>query len=343
MWTVAMNYDSGSQEKIDARKVSIRFASLFFDALGVVLTPFAATIAALHARGGAIRLPLSYKIWDWFGLQPVSHHYYQPIFNVHDLPSHTWTDLDPMVGVNFQVEQQIELLSHFAQYASELESFPISLDNASILSYCYENPNYSSGDAEIFYSMLRHTKPRRIIEIGSGFSTRIAKAALEKNKQDGFTAKHICVEPYEMRWLEDLGVDEIIRSKVENVDLSIFDQLEENDILFIDSSHVIRTGGDVVVEYLKILPQLKKGVIVHIHDIFMPYDYPQNWIQEHRRFWDEQYLLQAFLAFNSAYEVTLASHYLSRKYTENFDNACPVYARKYRKLPVSSFWIKRVN
>ena len=105
----------------------------------------------------------------------------------------------------------------------------------------------------------------------------------------------MCIEPYEMPWLEQLGIDAVIRKKAEDVYPDIFDQVEAGDILFIDSSHVLRISGDVFVEHLHILPSLKSGVLVHIHDIFLPYAYLRNWIVDERRFWTEQYVRQAFL------------------------------------------------
>jgi hypothetical protein len=166
------------------------------------------------------------------------------------------------------------------------------------------------------------------------------KKALDKNKEEGSLSVHICIEPYEMPWLESLGVDNVIREKVEDVALSVFTGLEENDIIFIDSSHVLRTAGDVFIEYLHILPSVKQGVIVHIHDIFMPFEYPKDWIVKKRIFFTEQYLLQAFLAFNPEFEVLLACSYLAHDFPDRLAAASPGYAASQYSKP-GSFWLRR--
>lgn len=198
---------------------------------------------------------------------------------------------------------------------------------------------FGPADAEILYNVVIHFKPTRVIEVGAGYSTRMMKLALDTNRNEGVAAKHSCIEPYENPWLEELGIDEVIRERVEDVNLEIFDELKQNDILFIDSSHVLRTGGDVFTEYLHIIPKLNPGVLVHIHDIFLPYEYPRKWIVNKRQFWTEQYLLQAFLAFNSEFEVLLSVNYLAKQYPNELSGACPFFGRL--KGGHGSFWIRR--
>jgi hypothetical protein len=136
------------------------------------------------------------------------------------------------------------------------------------------------------------------------------------------------------------GVTALIRKPVQAVERSLFERLGAGDILFIDSSHVARTGGDVPYLYLDILPRLRPGVLVHVHDIFFPHDYPREWVLDELRFWNEQYLLQAFLAFNSAYEVLFCSSYLGHRYPL----AVEAVFSKTRTAPAyyaSSFWMRR--
>jgi hypothetical protein len=123
----------------------------------------------------------------------------------------------------------------------------------------------------------------------------MAARGIHQNHRDdpGYTCEHICIEPYEAQWLEKLDVT-TIREPVERLDKSLFRSLEKNDILFIDSSHMIRPQGDVLFEYLEILPILQSGVLIHIHDIFTPKDYLEEWLSQEVRFWNEQYLLEAF-------------------------------------------------
>lgn len=173
-------------------------------------------------------------------------------------------------------------------------------------------------------SLIRLKKPKRIIEIGSGHSTLMAIKAISENKKhdNTYTCDHMCIEPYEMTWLEKSGVT-VVREKVENVDISFFSTLESNDILFIDSSHIIRPEGDVVFEYLQLLPILKKGVIVHVHDIFSPRNYLNSWIKDDMKFWNEQYLLEAFLTHNSSWKVIGSLNYLHHNYYDKLNDICP--------------------
>jgi len=131
-----------------------------------------------------------------------------------------------------------------------------------------DNGALESGDAEFFYSMLRFLKPRRLIEIGSGNSTKIARNGLLQNAlETRESCDHFCIEPYENPWLEQLGI-KIIREPVEMVGLDVFQGLEAGDMLFIDSTHMVRPQGEVLFEYLQLLPSLASGVYVHVHDIF---------------------------------------------------------------------------
>lgn len=143
-----------------------------------------------------------------------------------------------------------------------------------------------------------------------------------------------------MLWLESLQI-KIIRDKLEDVDRSIFFDLEKDDILFIDSSHIIRPQGDVLMEYLEILPIIKSGVLVHIHDIFTPKDYLDEWIYNEVRFWNEQYLLEAFLSFNDRFKVLLSCNYLNHHYHDIFSSKCPIMSKQPGREP-GAFWMVRV-
>ncbi len=145
---------------------------------------------------------------------------------------------------------------------------------ASDTDFRLQNPNFGGGDADIWFQMIRRYKPSRIYEIGSGHSTKISRLAESRNQQDdpAYQCTHLYLEPFEIPWLEKLGI-EVRRNMVESVDPQLFSELAANDILFIDSSHMIRPGGDVLTEYLDILPRLAAGVLVHAHDIFTPREY----------------------------------------------------------------------
>ena len=198
--------------------------------------------------------------------------------------------------------------------------------NASLpdaLRFEFENPSFRAGDAEVWYQVVRTTKPSRLVEIGSGNSTRLAAQAIRRSMAEDteYACEHICIEPYEMPWLEDSGVT-TVRERVENVDPAIFAALEDGDILFIDSSHMIRPQGDVLFEYLSLLPTLAPGVIVHVHDIFTPRDYPASWLQQDVLFWNEQYQLEAFLAENERWEILGGLNFLRHRHFDELAAVC---------------------
>jgi hypothetical protein len=146
--------------------------------------------------------------------------------------------------------------------------------------------------------------------------------ALQENRKEAAACEHVCIEPFEVPWLDAEEVT-VLRRKVEEVDLEIFGQLEDGDILFIDSSHIIRPEGDVLFEYLEVLPSLNKGVIVHVHDIFSPRNYPEYWLVNRVRFWNEQYLLEAFLSNNDSWEIVAALNHLHHDYPDDLKEVCP--------------------
>ena len=279
---------------------------------------------------------LNDKIFMTVGILPILDHYYQPLINPKRHLKKSLRDDRFLPGINFNINEQLILLSTF-NYNEELIKFPLS--KSINIEFNYDNTSYESGDAEYLYNVIRHFKPKRIIEIGSGHSTLMAKNATTKNTLENpeYKCNHICIEPYEMPWLQKLDI-ELIRELVENVDLSFFQQLEENDILFIDSSHIIRPQGDVLFEFLELLPKIRPGVIVHIHDIFTPKDYLDNWIYNEHRLWNEQYLLEAFLTSNSDYRIIGALNYLSHNYRKEFEAKCPIFAKQAGKEP-GAFWM----
>jgi hypothetical protein len=135
------------------------------------------------------------------------------------------------------------------------------------------------------------------------------------------------------------GLTSLIPSKVEEVSLDLFTELEPSDVLFIDSSHVVRTGGDVTYLFLEVLPRLRPGVVVHVHDIFLPREYPREWVTEELRFWTEQYLLQAFLVFNSAFRVLFANSYVGARYATDLRETFP----SSPWWGGGSFWMQRTE
>jgi hypothetical protein len=313
----------------------------FARVIDLLASPLTA-LAAFWLKGirsmGLQYLPVSKRVLHFVGVLPVRDHYYEPLIN----PAVLKTPLSaprPLPGIDLNVAQQLELLRRF-DFASELAAFP--QDPTGKLEFYYRNRSFVSGDAEFYYSLVRFIKPRRIVEVGCGQSTLIAQAAVKRNVADdaAYTCQHTCIEPYEQPWLERLPVT-VMRSRVEDCDKSLFESLEHGDILFIDSSHVIRPQGDVVHEYLEVLPLLKSGVYVHVHDVFTPRDYLEEWVVEEIKLWNEQYLLEGFLTFNSEFAIVGALNYLKHNHAAEVSRCFPVLAREMETREPGSFWIVR--
>lgn len=290
--------------------------------LSVVAIP-AGFALLLYRRVGSRRLPMTTRVLKRIGVFPIRNHYYEPLFDDRHLanPLHAPRVLP---GIDFNVSEQLNLLGKMA-YANEFTAFiEQQQTDGSEASFRFNNAGFESGDAEFLFQVIRHFKPGKVIEIGSGSSTKVARSALLLNaKEDSKKARHVCIEPYEQPWLESLGDIELIRAKVEDCEIDWRDSLASGDLLFIDSSHMIRPQGDVLFEYLNILPQLQSGVIVHVHDIFSPRDYLENWIRGDVRFWNEQYLLEATLGNAARYEVIAALNMLKHEHYSELQRVCP--------------------
>jgi hypothetical protein len=254
------------------------------------------------------------------------------------LTRNIFSDERKLPAINWNIAEQLDTL-HAFNFRHEFDDIPENF--ISDTTFHFKNGAFESGDAEYWYSLIRLKKPARIIEIGSGQSTKMAQLAIKANQKSdpGYTCEHICIEPYEMPWLEKIGV-QVIRKKVEDVDIHFFKQLEANDILFIDSSHIIRPQGDVLFEYLELLPALNSGVIVHIHDIFSPRDYPKSWVVDEVRLWNEQYLLEAFLSYNSEWKIMGALNFLRHNYFDLLKEKCSKYLTPDRDP--GSFYITKI-
>ena len=291
----------------------------------------------IFTRLGGKRLKFSRELLKKIGVYPIRDHYYFPLFKDSKLKK-SLRDPRYLPGLDFCKNKQLQLLESFT-FAKELKLMKLNKKTQKKLDFNLNNGAFESGDAEFLYQFIRFFKPKNVIEIGSGYSTKIANKALLKNKSennDNFS--HTCIEPYEMPWLESLDV-KVIRNILENCDLEIFDKLEANDLLFIDSSHIIRPQGDVLKEYLEIIPRLKSGVMVHVHDIFTPRDYPDEWVREDVKFWNEQYLLECLLSNSQRYEILAALNFLKHSNYSQLKKVCP-YLDKNREPGSLYFRVK---
>lgn len=308
--------------------------------IGVLPIAFLAGLALKFVRSlGIGRLPRTRGVFRALGVYPLRNHYYEPLFETKALRRPLEEDRE-LPGLDLNISGQLDLLNNFS-YCDELVAFPMNRESE--LDFYYDNNAFGPGDAEVLYNIIRYAKPRRIIEIGSGHSTLMARKAIVANQIDDstYTCRHVCIEPYENAWLKELDI-QLIRTPVEQVEPSVFAELEDNDILFIDSSHMIRPQGDVLFEYLELLPILNSGVYVHIHDIRTPKDYWPAWLNREVRFWNEQYLVEAFLSFNDQYQIVAALNFLKHHYPTELANSCPVFGKRVDFWEPGSLWIRRV-
>lgn len=308
------------------------------DVFFVPLVFISAWVLKIVRKAGIRKFPLCKNTLLGVGVFPLVNHYYDPQFDFRN-NKHLFSTERNLPGINWNIQGQLNTLKEFV-FSSELENIPTNKPISEQPCFFMANETFESGDAEYWYQLIRSKKPRKIFEIGSGNSTLMAINAISMNKQDdpSYTCKHVCIEPYEMPWLEKTGVT-VIRKKIEDVEISFFSELADCDILFIDSSHIIRPQGDVLFEYLQLLPSLNKGVIVHIHDIFSPRNYSNEWLMGDIRFWNEQYLLEAFLSHNTSWQIIGSINYLHHNHYESLKKTCPFLTPDREP---GSFYIQRI-
>ena len=249
-------------------------------------------------------------------------------------------DFDPeqirKLPIAIQTDEQLQALEQLS-YQEELKAFSSTPHPTK---YYLSNGAFDAGDAELYYLMIRNRKPKRIIEIGSGHSTRVAKMAIDRNKSEGVETTLTCIEPYENPWLEQIPGINVVRSRIETTAPELFTTLEAGDILFIDTSHVIRPENDVLHIYFNILPLIQSGVIIHIHDIFTPRHYPQAWTHLEYRLWNEQYLLEAMLMSGNRYRILFALNHLKKTELKGVQS---VLSHVTPECNPSSWWMECIN
>ena len=244
---------------------------------------------------------------------------------------------ETLPAIELNPSKQLKLLDTFERFYQEL---PFTDKKREDIRYYYNNGSYSYSDAIILYSMIRHLKPGSIIEVGSGFSSSVMLDTNElfMDNQISFTF----IEPYP-QLLESLLIKDdrknvtIYEKRLQEIPMTVFKELRENDILFIDSTHVAKFNSDVNYAIHNILPSLAGGVYIHFHDIFYPFEYPLDWLLEGRA-WNEQYMLRAFLEYNKAFEVVMFNTYLTEMYEATIKNRFPLLY----KNTGGSIWIKKL-
>jgi len=298
----------------------------------VELSQFIAAVIPVCLRSPQFRE--LFQNWERHGFHVTPARFNQPIPDTQSLPETLWSRPSELVGIQMNDAGQLNLLRSFSTFRDEYQHFPTGKPQEHNQFYL-GNGLFDGVDALVAYCMIRHFQPRLTIEVGGGFSSLVLGQAAEKNKNSGV----ICIEPFPREFLREgfPGLQSLIEKKVQDIGLEFFSQLASGDILFIDSSHTVKIGGDINYLFLEVLPRLKPGVIVHVHDIFLPFEYPREWVRDDFRFWAEQYLLQAFLTFNSEFQVLMANNYLNHYYREDLKSAFP-------SLPSwggGSFWMRR--
>ncbi|MEA2165286.1 MAG: hypothetical protein QOK37_3413 [Thermoanaerobaculia bacterium] len=291
-------------------------------------------IVTLEAERDQLRADLAHwKTWMSPG------HFYSPIPSIDEVRSREAeifaTPPASLPGIDLRADDQIALIRDLAKFYTELP-FPRLQSPES--RYWFENWAYSYSDAIFLYSMLRHLQPRRVIEVGSGFSS----AAMLDTADRWLPATTFTFIDPDTSTLDALlrPADHdrvtIIRARLQDVVLTTFDTLSANDILFIDSTHVSKTGSDVNRILFEILPCLASGVHIHFHDVFYPFEYPKEWVYEGRA-WNEDYILRAFLEFNDSFEIVLFGTWLAQFQRDLLDELMPMT----RENPGGSLWLCR--
>ena len=289
-----------------------------------------------------------FYVLEKMGLHLSRVHHYTPIPDTRDLKDELWTRQSELPGLKMNEEKQLKLLEELSsRYRLEYDEFHVERQEAPHEFYL-RNGFFGPVDAEILYSMIRHHKPRRVIEIGAGNSTYLAAKAIHRNKAEdpAYSCDLVSIDPYPNETLRKgfPGLTRLIPRKVQEIPMKEFKKLQEDDILFIDSSHVVRIGGDVKHMFLEILPRINEGVLVHVHDVFLPMEYPKLYVKDYLRFWSEQYLLQAFLAFNDSFEVLWGSRYMRLRHPEELASSFKNYDRdEVGDERMSSLWMKRTR
>ncbi len=307
----------------------------------------AANLAARWLPAGVMRNKRYFHLWESRGYHVTPVHYFEPIPDTRSLPATLWSDPERFAqGIDFQEAAQLRRLREFSEaFGAEYRAFPRQSAPGDFQYYTDQRSFYAV-DAEVLHCMIRQYRPRHVLEIGSGMSSRVILGALALNRQDraGEPGRLTCVDPYPDEDLlrrppDDLA--EVRASPVQDVPLKVFEDLRAQDVLFIDSTHVARVGGDVEYLFLEVLPRLQTGVLVHVHDIFLPAEFRRDWVLEGKLFWNEQYLLHAFLQCNREWEVLWSASYLHRRHPDALRKAFPVY-EPAADWP-TSFWLRRVG
>jgi predicted O-methyltransferase YrrM len=277
-----------------------------------------------------------------FAFRVFPGHFYSPISDIKQVKQHYNTlllDVKQIGGIEINAQQQLELL---AAFAGNYHDFQAMIKAPIGGRYSYPNVYFSYGEAAVLFFFLRHFRPKKIIEVGSGFSSALMLDTIERFLESPVHCTFIEPNPerlFEIMNERDYNSHTVIKQPVQSVPRTIFRTLMKNDILFIDSSHVIKAGSDVSYLFNEVLPYLRPGVIVHFHDIMWPFEYPLDWYLRRGWLWNEAYFLRAFLQFNSAFEVLFFNAFLDQFYQPDVQHILPEFTQELG----SSLWLRKVG
>lgn len=303
-------------------------------------TPFDAEVEELRRERDELQKELqAVKQGEVPLLYPLGH-FFSPLPDIREIKANEHRIFDrsrqELPGIDLRHKQQLELFEKLSAFYKEL---PFKDQPTDGLRYGFINDSYSYSDAICLYSMLRLLSPKKIIEVGSGYSSCVILDTNERFFDNRIACEFIDPYPEKLLSLIKAGDRELIsitKKKLQDVDLNRFRKLQENDILFIDSTHVSKVGSDVNYMFFDILPALNEGVYVHFHDIFYPFEYPKEWVYEGRG-WTEAYLLRTFLQYNSSFEIVFFNTFLEEFHEDMFEEKMPLCLKNRG----GNIWIRR--
>jgi Methyltransferase domain len=254
---------------------------------------------------------LARKMADRVGLQLMLKTYYSPIPDLRGLPAEIWSEADPMRGIRFDLDAQVAFLDE--ELSESLREFAPDDTVGPEYSYNVHNVSYPLPDARLLFAFVRQVRPQSIVELGSGQTSRVIAQACRMNEADGHETTYRAFDPFPIAIDANLpGLTDLVRIDAQSVPEEVFTGLRSGDVLFVDTTHTVKLGSEVNRIVLRLLPLLATGVLVHFHDICLPYEYPRYLFEDYALYWAEQYLLQAFLCMNPSFEVLCAVHALCR-------------------------------
>lgn len=286
----------------------------------------------------------SFRIFRWFGVHVTPVHFYSPIPDIRELDRRPelWTRSSEMPGVEMNAPEHIRFMvevlePHIGECAFPTQATTLPEE------YFVRNGYFGYVSAAAMHAIVRHYRPQRIIDVGAGYTTRVLARAALMNVNDGSPSELIAIDPFPTPILRQgfPGLTLFLEKPIQDVNSDLFTALEANDILSVDTSHAVRIGGDVSHLYLEILPRLRPGVLVHIHDIFLPFEYPRQWIRQ-RYFWNEQYLLHAFLVHNVTFKPLWGQKYAETVCSEEYVRLFGARSGQENNFDSYSFWLKSI-